>query len=255
MKRYIIQMLRSATVIAALLQHNVSVSAETLPAVVQRILQQASDGKFDDDYPTAINKVLPYAEAGNGDAQAFLCQAYAVDKQIQDFKKAKSWCDKSVAQNNAWGQRRLGYLYYEGLGVEQDYKQAKHWYEQAAAQGNAAAQRNLGQMYFRGVGVTQDYGKAKDWYEKAAAQNDSAAQTNLGYLYLEGLGVEQDYIQAKYWYEKAALQHNEAAQKGLARLYQHGLGVKQDNEQADYWYRKSNERTVTEIAESPRYHE
>jgi TPR repeat protein len=61
------------------------------------------------DYATALREWRPLAEQGDADAQA-----------------------------------RLGFLYYQRLGVPQDVAEAAKWFRKAAEQGLACAQYNLG---------------------------------------------------------------------------------------------------------------
>lgn len=67
-------------------------------------------------------------------------------------------------------QTYLGYLYYEGEGVEQNYNEAVKWYKKAAKQDYAPAQLALGECYYFGECVEQDYKKAVYWYEKGLKQ-------------------------------------------------------------------------------------
>ena len=58
------------------------------------------------DYKTALEQLVPLAEAGNAKSQNY-----------------------------------LGNMYAKGLGVKQDYSEALKWYQKAAEQGPAARQR------------------------------------------------------------------------------------------------------------------
>lgn len=61
----------------------------------------------------------------------------------------------------------IGYMYYNGEGVEQDYAEAMEWFEKAAEQGSAEAMYAMGYMYHNGEGVEQDAEKAAEWGQKA----------------------------------------------------------------------------------------
>ena len=74
-------------------------------------------------------------------------------------------------------QYYLGYMYYEGKGVEQDYLKAFEWYEKSVKQGYADAQYNLAVMYANGHGVEQDNNKAFEWYLKSAEQGKLLARS------------------------------------------------------------------------------
>ena len=83
----------------------------------------------------------------------------------------------------AGAQHSLGFMYFNGQGIEQSYALALHWYGMAAAQGLEHAQYNLGVMCQKGQGVAQDFAQAAHWYQQAAEQGYAAAQYNLGWLY------------------------------------------------------------------------
>jgi TPR repeat protein len=96
-------------------------------------------------------------------------------------------------------QSALGYLYLEGIVVEQDLEVAIGLFEEAAKQGDAYAQERLGYLYYNGRGVPQDYAQAKSWYEKAALRDkpDEQALYQLGMILLYGLGTEADPTSAR----------------------------------------------------------
>jgi len=93
------------------------------------------------DYETAFKELLPLAEAGDAKAQY-----------------------------------RLGWMYTEGLGVQQDYAEAFMWYRKAAEQGDAEAQYVLAGMYYLGQGTNQDYVQAYAWVKIAAAGEAAAGE-------------------------------------------------------------------------------
>ncbi|ORZ28551.1 hypothetical protein BCR41DRAFT_367175 [Lobosporangium transversale] len=98
-------------------------------------------------------------------------------------------CLRTLFGGNVAAQRKLSYIYYQGLGVSQDYSKAFGWYLKAAKQGDDDAQSNLGYMYLEGKGISQDYSKAMDWCFKATEQGNAVAQSNLGHMYAQGQGV------------------------------------------------------------------
>ncbi len=127
----------------------------------------------------------------------------------EDYDTKLEYFNKVVEEGNepfyiALAMNEIGYMYQEGMGVEQDYAKALEWLEKAADFGNSSAMNNIGYSYYYGVGVEQDYAKALEWFEKAADLRNSSAMDWIGSIYREGLGVEQDYTKALEWYEKAA---------------------------------------------------
>ena len=133
----------------------------------------------------------------------------------------------------------LGWMYYQGLGVEQDYTKALDYFTMEAEWGYRPARRMLGWMHEKALGVKQDYTKAIFWYQKAAYQEDPKAQNRLGCLYFKGLGVEKNYDMALFWYRKADELKNAEARNNLGLMYRYGLGVEQDHTKALSWFYKS----------------
>jgi TPR repeat protein len=105
------------------------VPAGTLDAAVRAYLRQ--------NYPRAARLVVPRAEAGDAEAQAY-----------------------------------LGYMFTQGEGVPQSYEEAALWLQRSAEQGNPNAQFLLGQLYDRGLGLPQDFLAAELWLDLAAAGAD-----------------------------------------------------------------------------------
>jgi TPR repeat protein len=94
------------------------------------------DGAFRSaNYPRAVKRIGPAAEAGDPRAQAF-----------------------------------LGFMYQYGRGVPQNYALATYWYRRSAEQGNATAQHLLGLMFDKGLGVPTNHVAAHVWLSLAASR-------------------------------------------------------------------------------------
>ncbi|KAG0282656.1 hypothetical protein BGZ96_000260 [Linnemannia gamsii] len=150
--------------------------------------------------------------------------------------------DESSEQKDPVGQRRVGYLYDNGLGVNQSYSTAVEWFLLAAEQGDPQAQRNIGFMYYHGRGVPQNHSKAMDWFQKAANQGNAAAHYNVGLLYEHGLGVSQDFDKAVEWYFKAADKNDPDSLFKFGYFYDNGFGVTQNYSAAMESYLKAAEQ-------------
>ena len=173
------------------------------------------------------------------------------DNKDNSLEKANNYCQSNKYQDalNIYltlaekgvpeAQFKIGWMYYNGYGVEQDYYKAIEWYRKSAEQGYATAQDNLGDMYYYGYGVDEDDGEAFEWYRKAAEQGYAAAQANLGNMYRSGYGVELDPYKAFEWYRKAAKQGYAEAQCTLAFLYEDGELEEKDISLAIKWYKKA----------------
>ena len=83
----------------------------------------------------------------------------------------------------------MGYLYSEGIGVEQDFFTAKRWFEKAADKGDKVALYNLGSLYYNGgTSIEKDYNTAFELCLKSAEMGYAPAQERLSYLYANGEG-------------------------------------------------------------------
>ncbi|MEW6354574.1 MAG: tetratricopeptide repeat protein [Pseudomonadota bacterium] len=89
---------------------------------------------------------------------------------------------------------------------------------QEAEAGDPDVQRTVGFMYGNGISVQQNLTEAAKWYRKAAEQGNAEAQYLLGFAYADGLGVEQSSAEAIKWFEKAAQQGHESARLQLQKL-------------------------------------
>jgi len=120
------------------------------------------------------------------------------------YDKALPHCDKSCNRHDGEGCFNLGYLYANGLGVEQDYRKAKIYFERACNNLNVTSGCfNLGYLYANGLGVRQNYQQAITYYEIACNRNSGSGCYNLGVLYYKGEGVRQSDQTAKEYFGKS----------------------------------------------------
>ena len=76
----------------------------------------------------------------------------------------------------ALGANGLGYMYANGLYVQQNYKKAVFWFKQATDNNYSMAIFNLGICYEKGLGVMASMKEANRLYLKAAKQNFGPAK-------------------------------------------------------------------------------
>ncbi|MFE5732216.1 tetratricopeptide repeat protein [Streptomyces sp. NPDC056528] len=69
------------------------------------------------------------------------------------------------------------------LEVEDDPSAAAVWFERAAGRGSAVGQRSLGHLYAEGLGVGRDPGRAETLFREAAEAGDGYARFNLARLW------------------------------------------------------------------------
>jgi formylglycine-generating enzyme required for sulfatase activity len=145
-------------------------------------------------------------------------------KSLLCFLTMLGFCATSMAQSSEspevmWGQK------YSDI---KDYTNALQWFQKGATNGDAQAQYHLGFMYANGLGVDQDNGKALQLYQEAATGGNVQGQLCMGYIYANGLiGIHQDNNEALQWFQKAAQQGNMRAQYNLETLRGEGKGVLQ----------------------------
>lgn len=94
-------------------------------------------------------------------------------------------------------------LFTEIIDESSYYQNAYKYLIKPAEKGLASAQYNIGWLYYNGRGVDKDYGEALKWFQKAADQGNVEALMSIGFMYLEGYGVKQDYVEAQKWLQKA----------------------------------------------------
>lgn len=123
--------------------------------------------------PTGSNQPVPLvdklllaqvtAAARNGDAksQLILGDAYLLGDGglAKSPGEAMALYQKAASQGYTPAQRRLGYVYSKGDGIERDDAMALHWYRAAAELGDSHAQRIVGLMY----GIQRNKQEAYFW--------------------------------------------------------------------------------------------
>jgi serine/threonine-protein kinase len=221
-------------------------NAEVANAATKSIAPQERAEPAPAEKTAAKRTLAAPATSQRGDKHSASEAALAGD----DYYSKRMWADAAreyriaAKQNHPQAQRRLGWLYAQGLGVEKSEEQALRWYRKAAEQNDAAAQENIGLFYQEGrAGLAVDYPEALRWFRKAAVQNDPAAQNSIGLFYQLGrAGLAVDYQEAMRWYRKAAEQGDPLAQANVGYMYQEALGVARSYDEALRWYRKAAEQ-------------
>ena len=79
----------------------------------------------------------------------------------------KVWMDQAMA-GSAEAQNYVGEIHSKGLGTAPDYEMAALWFKKSADQGFKRAKINLGYLYEQGLGVEQDMTKALNLYRDAS---------------------------------------------------------------------------------------
>ena len=198
-----------------------------------------------------------------------------VRQHRSEMAAAVGWLHKAATAGHAKAQRRLGDIYFEGIGMEEhntdmalewwhaaakqghvkaqlrlanwhaqkenleDHAQALELYKRAADLGNRKAMYLLGCHYREGDVVTRNKQEAAGWFRRAAAKGYAKAQHALGNLYDDSECMPQDLTKAIYWWERAARQGDALAAYNIGLMHINGVGVLRDPIEAVYWIRKS----------------
>ncbi|KAJ3430436.1 sel1-repeat-containing protein ybeq [Anaeramoeba flamelloides] len=85
-------------------------------------------------------------------------------------------------RNNAKAQAKLGFLYYEGIHVQQNISKAIKLFLESSKQGNAEAFYNLGELYFQGKYVKKNLGLAYTYFKHASVKGHPTALSQLADL-------------------------------------------------------------------------
>ncbi len=134
-------------------------------------------------------------------------------------------------------QNDLGFMYVNGIGVEQDYEEAAKWLLMAddnhseeafdnlrllAENGHPRAQVNLGLAYLNRAGTDIDHENALKWFRKAANLGYAEGKFHLGTLYTQGLGVTQNFTKGMALLSEAAAQDGEVS-KAVVQYLQNDI--------------------------------
>ena len=191
------------------------------PAVTNAAPERVRLARMPGESPEArFNRILPYAEQGDGEAQCLVAEAFFHGNGTeQDRARAFEWYLLAANNGMLGAMDSLGLCYSEGHGCKQNYQQAVRWYRNAAHKGHLGGMANLGYCYVTGRGVERNPEEGVYWIRLAAERGHGAAQALLGECYLNGTGVEEeDREQARVWLERAAAQGNRRAANLLRTL-------------------------------------
>lgn len=114
----------------------------------------------------------------------------------------------AAAGGDPVAQYLLGYMYHLGVGVRADKAVAKSWLERSAAQDHPSGLTELGWFLARNADIgpagDADRARALGLYERAAAKNFAKAQSHLGHALWTGRYGPQDIPRAMDLWEKAS---------------------------------------------------
>ena len=117
-----------------------------------------------------INYYLFLAEENDDQsAMLYLANAYLNGVGVDiEYDKSTSWLIQAAESGNVNAMEKLAFNYISGAnGNRKDLKEAFKWYENAAYSGSKTASWNLGYMYYNGLGVEKDLQRSKYWFGKS----------------------------------------------------------------------------------------
>ena len=79
-------------------------------------------------------------------------------------------------------QNNVDLAFAQGDGVAVNYKKAKYWLEKSMAQSYPRAAANLGHMYLEGLGVTPSMVRAGELIRGALEQGEDVGERDLAQL-------------------------------------------------------------------------
>lgn len=180
-------------------EHNKEENPESLYQMA--LNYEKGENGFIKSLEKAAQCYLKAAELGHVESQKKVGWCYQNGNGVnQSWEQALKWYIKASDNGNAWASAQLGWMYFVGKGCKLDRDKAFEYYMKGAEGGNAYAQMEVGDCYIYGNGVNRNERLGKEWLLKAANSNYLPAQCRLGRF----LDEDKDYIQAFKWLKKAA---------------------------------------------------
>lgn len=193
----------------------------------------------------AYKKAIPYlqycANNGNFDCNFYLSKMYENGwGVVPDIEMRKKYLEKAVLGGSMQhiAKNNLGYYYWS----IKDYKTALKFFNLSASMGDyGLAYTNIGWLYYNGDGVEKDYAKAFQFFKTGEMKNDENLYyaLGLGHCYSFGYGTNIDFEKALSYYRISASKKNARATARIGYMYEFGQGVKIDIDSAFFYYTKA----------------
>ena len=132
------------------------------------------------DYYKGISLLnIAVAQHDNLEALIAYSDLYMNGKGVAaDERRGLDYLRQAAERDSIQAQYLLGSYYWK----HQDYAKSVHWLTLAAGNGMTPAQEQLGYLYANGLGVEQNEDTAIEWYEKASLRGSSSARYQLAVL-------------------------------------------------------------------------
>jgi TPR repeat protein len=111
--------------------------------------------------------------------------------ELKEYYKSYEILNEYIKNNNSpEAFNILGWLYFNGKGVEKDEKKGCEYFKKAADDGFVKAYYNVGMCYEYGKGFEYNINEAIKYYEKGYENSDSKSSYALGMIYFKGCKIE-----------------------------------------------------------------
>ena len=151
-----------------------------------------------------------------------------------DLEGCTKGCDEHVNEDCT----TLGFIYYEGKGIEANPTRGIEIFRTACLNDSARACMKLGDLYHDAV-LTDDPAAEAVLYTRACDAGANRGCVGAGRTYVEGRGVDRNPTTAAKLFARVCERGNADACLELARLYDRGEGVKKDADRAMRFYTKA----------------
>jgi hypothetical protein len=186
---------------------------------------------------------LVVAAPGESSTKEQLAKAYQYRDGrgvARDYAEAMRWGRLAADRGDSDAMDFVGWMHFEGLGVQRNPEVAAGYFRAAAGK-SAAAAWNLGQCYFAAQGVDHDVRKALEAWKSAAAKGHGRAASTAAMAYLSGEGVPADSKEARRLAERA-VELNDPS--GLVLLGEMHFQVGEIDKARSLWTKVSRSRPV-----------
>jgi uncharacterized protein len=166
----------------------------------------------------------------------------------EDYESAARDFKILAEKGDPEGQLWIGYMYFNGLGVNKDNTLASYWWRKSAQSNNIRAKFFLGSLILNSTFPLLDEDKknfsfgnrqeAKEFIFEAARSGDMMAQEFVGLSYQRKIGISEeiiDYKKASYWFHQAAKNGSSRSKYELGGMFLFGDGVQKNIFAAYAW--------------------
>lgn len=138
--------------------------------------------------------------------------------KIENYEYAIKSFKKGALLSNIKCINRIGWMYFDGMGVDKDINEAKKWWLKSVELKSGDAMNNIGLLHRSGLGLRQNFRLAMRWFKRGAELKDAYCMYNIGEMYEMGQGMASDLQAAQNWYKRSAKLGYDAAKDKVTRL-------------------------------------